>query len=94
MKTYLLPIALATLAVSAIAGAQTPPSSQSPPSDSSTAPSSATQAPSATGSSSYSSDSTDSKAQLKECLAKQKASNPQISDTEAKQACGKMEAPK
>jgi hypothetical protein len=86
MKTYLLPFALATLAVSALAGAQTPPSSTS---GTSSAPPSSTQAPSSTGSSAMS--SSDAKAQLKDCVAKQKASNPQISDTEAKKVCTKTE---
>jgi hypothetical protein len=80
MKTYLLPLALASLAVSAMVGAQSPPpSSSSPPSSTATAPSS----------SSYSSSSTDSKAAMKDCLAKQKATNPSISEADAKAACSK-----
>lgn len=90
MKKLLFPIALATLAVSALAGAQTQPNSQSPPSSSSSAPPSATQAPSATtGSSSYSSGTSDSKVQWKDCMAKQKASNPQLSEADMKRACDK-----
>ncbi len=82
MKTYLLPIALASLAISAMAGAQSPPPSSS---SSATAPSSSSaQSPS---SSSYS--SSDSKAQMKDCVAKQKATNPSISDADAKTACSK-----
>jgi hypothetical protein len=88
MKTYLLPIAIASLAVSALAGAQTPPTSPTSPSTSPSAPASTVQTPPA---SSYSNASADSKAQLKDCLAKQKASNPQISDVDAKQACTKVE---
>ncbi len=83
MKTYLLPIALASLAIGAMAGAQTPPSSSSPPSSSATAPSSTTQSPS---SSSYSNGS-DSKQAMKDCVAKQKAANPSISEADAKTAC-------
>ncbi len=80
MKTYLLPIALASLAFSAMVGAQTPPpSSSTPPSSTATAPSS----------SSYSSSSSDSKAAMKDCLAKQKAANPSISEADAKTACSK-----
>ncbi len=86
MKTYLLPVALAALAVSAIAGAQTSPSSSSPPSGSTSEPPSSMQAPSST--SSYS--STDAKS-MKECVAKQKAANAQISDADAKRACAKTE---
>jgi hypothetical protein len=90
MKTYMLPIAIATLAVSAIASAQTDPNAQTPPSSSSSPPSSSMQTPSS--SSSYSSSSTDSKQALKDCVAKQKATNPQISETDAKRACGKTDA--
>lgn len=87
MKTYLLPFALATLAVSALAGAQTPPPSST--SGMSSAPPSATQEPSSSSSSAMS--SSDSKAWMKDCVAKQKASNPQISETEAKSACAKTQ---
>ena len=86
MKTYLLPVALATLAVSAIAGAQTPPSS-TPPDTSTSTPSSSMQTPSTSGSSSSYSHSDSSKSQLKDCIAKQKASNSTITDAEAKRAC-------
>jgi hypothetical protein len=90
MRKHLLPIALATLAVSALAGAQTQPNSQSPPSSSSSAPPTSMQAPSATtGPSSYSTGSSDSKAQWKDCMAKQKASNPQTSEADMKRACAK-----
>jgi len=90
MKKYLFPIALAALAVSALAGAQTQPNSQSPPSNSSSAPPSSMQTPSATtGSSDYSTGSSDSKAQWKDCMAKQKASNPQMSEADMKRACTK-----
>jgi len=90
MKGLLFPIALATLAVSALAGAQTQPDTQSPPSSSSSAPPSAAQAPSSTtGSSSYSNGSSDSKAQWKDCMAKQKAMNPQPSEADMKSACAK-----
>ena len=92
MKTYLLPIAIVSLAVSAAAGAQTPPTSPTAPGD--TSSSSATQAPSSTGSSSYSNGMSDSKAQLKECVAKQKAANAQLSDADAKRACGKSDTSK
>ncbi len=88
MKTYLLPIAIAALAVSAIAGAQTDPNAQTPPSSSSSPPSSM-QAPAS--SSSYSSSSTDSKQALKDCIAKQKATTPSLSDADAKRACAKAD---
>lgn len=83
MKTFLFPVALASLAVSAMVGAQTPP-----PSSSSTSPS-ATQAPAPSDSSSYSNSS--DKSAWKDCMAKQKAANPQVSDADAKRACGKSE---
>jgi len=86
MKTYLVPFALATLAVSALAGAQTPPSSTS---GTSSAPPSSTQAPSSTSSSAMS--SSDSKAWLKDCVAKQKATDPKMSDSDAKSACAKTQ---
>lgn len=86
MKTYMLPIAIVTLAVSAAAGAQTPPTSPTSPGD--TSSSTSTQAPSSTGSSSYSNGMSDSKTQMmKDCVAKQKASNSQLSDADAKRAC-------
>lgn len=88
MKTYLLPIALATLAVSAIASAQTQPNAQTPPSSSASPPSSSMQTPSS--SSSYSSSS--EKQAMKDCVAKQKVTNAQISDADAKRACNKTDA--
>ncbi len=92
MKTYMLPIAIVTLAVSAMAGAQTPPTSPTSPGD--TSSSSSTQAPSSTGSSSYSNGMSDSKMQMKDCVAKQKASNSQLSDADAKRACAKSDSSK
>lgn len=92
MKTYLLPIAIMSLAASALAGAQTPPTSPTAPGD--TTSSTATQAPSSsTNSSSYSNGMSDSKA-LKDCVAKQKAANAQLSDADAKRACGKSDSTK
>lgn len=89
MKTYVLSFAIATLAAGALAGAQTPPSSSSStsPSSSQSSSTTTTQTPSGSSSSSYSSSSGDSKAQLKDCMAKQKNMNPQISDADAKKAC-------
>ena len=78
MKTYVLSFAIATLAAGALAGAQTPPSSPTSPSSQSSS-STSTQTPS--------SSSTDAKAQMKDCLAKQKSMNPSISDADAKKAC-------
>jgi hypothetical protein len=86
MNKYLLPIALVSMAASAMAGAQTPPTS-SPPTDSTTAPSSSMQTPSSTGASRYNSGSDTTKSQVKDCIAKQKATNSQLTDTEAKAAC-------
>ena len=82
MKTHVLTFAIATLAMGALAGAQTPPSSTTP-SESQSSSSTTTQAPSG----SYSSSSTDAKAQMKDCIAKQKTMNPQISEADAKKAC-------
>lgn len=87
MKTYVLSFAIATLAAGALAGAQTPSSSSSATSPSSQSSSSTTQTPSSSTSGTYSSSSTDSKAQMKECIAKQKNMNPSISDADAKKAC-------
>jgi len=90
MKKHLFPIALAALAVSAFAAAQTQPDSQVPPSSSSSSPPSSMPAPTATpGSSSYSKGTSDAKAQWKDCMAKQKASNPQVTDADIKRACDK-----
>lgn len=83
MKTYVLSFAIATLAAGALAGAQTPPSSTTP--NSSQSSTTTTQTPS--DNSSYSSSSADSKAQMKECVAKQKQMNPSLSDADAKKAC-------
>ena len=91
MKTYLLPIAIVSLAASALVGAQTPPTSPTAPGDTTSSPS--TQAPSSS-SSSYSNGMSDSKAQMKECVAKQKAANAQLSDADAKRACGKSDSSK
>ena len=85
MKTHVLTFAIAALAMGAIAGAQTPPSSTTSPSASQSSSSTTTQTPS--GSYSSSSSSTDSKTQMKDCMAKQKTMNPQISDADAKKAC-------
>ena len=86
MKTYVLSFAIATLAAGALAGAQTPPSSPTSPSSQSSS-STSTQTPSSSTSGTYSSSSTDAKAQMKDCLAKQKSMNPSISDADAKKAC-------
>lgn len=84
MKTHVVTFAIAALAMSALAGAQTPPSSSST-TPSTSQSSSSTTTPS--GSYSSSSSSTDSKSQMKDCIAKQKTMNPQISDADAKKAC-------
>lgn len=84
MKTHVLTFAIAALAMGAVAGAQTPPSSSTTPSTSQSSSSTTTQAPSGSYSSSS---STDSKSQMKDCIAKQKTMNPQISDADAKKAC-------
>lgn len=92
MKTFLLPIALATMAVSAIASAQTPPPSSSSSGSSTTSPSSSSMGtPSTSGSSSYSTGDASKSQQMKDCIAKQKATDSQISDTEAKRLCSKTE---
>jgi len=84
VKTHVLTFAIAALAMGAIAGAQTPPSSTTTPSTSQSSSSTTTQTPSGSYSSSS---STDSKTQMKDCIAKQKTMNPQISDADAKKAC-------
>jgi hypothetical protein len=85
MKMFMLPIALATMAVSAVVSAQSPPSAN-PPSDTTSPPSSSMQTPSTSGSSSYS-QSDSAKAKMKDCISKQKAGNSQLSDADAKTAC-------
>lgn len=94
MNKYLLPVAIVSMAASAMVGAQTPSTSSS--STDSSAPSSSMQSPPSSGSTSnssqYSSSSTtttETKSQMKDCIAKQKASNSQLTDSEAKRACDK-----
>jgi hypothetical protein len=85
MKTYVLSFAIATLAAGALAGAQTPPTATTPNSSQSSTTTTTTETPASN--SSYSSSSTDAKAQMKECVAKQKQMNPSISEADAKKAC-------
>jgi hypothetical protein len=94
MKTQLSLIAIASLALSGLASAQTPPSSQTTPSNSTSSTPSSMGTPSsspsaATDSPTYGSGDS---SHMKDCLATQKASNPQIADADAKLACNKTDA--
>jgi hypothetical protein len=53
-------------------------------------PSSSMNNPSTTGTANYSNGSGDDKWQLKSCLAKQKAANPQLSKGQMKENCAKL----
>jgi hypothetical protein len=93
MKSIALSVAIAVLA-GATAWAQTPPDS-TPPQNSysaspSTSPSSSMRNPSTTGTANYSNGSGDDKWQMKSCLAKQKADNPNISKEDMKRNCAKL----
>lgn len=85
MNASLVP--LASLMLISVAAAQTSPST---PSSSGSQPSSSMQNPSTTGTANYSNGTADSHWQMKSCLAKQKADNPNLTAAEMKRNCEKQ----
>jgi len=81
------PLSIATLIFISVASAQTSPTSPSSPGSQ---PSSSMQNPSTTGTANYSNGAADSHWQMKSCLAKQKADNPNLSSAEMKRNCEKQ----
>ncbi len=73
--------------LSSVAAAQTSPAAPSSPGSQ---PSSSMQNPSTTGTANYSNGTGDSHWQMKSCLAKQKADNPNLSESEMKRNCEKQ----
>lgn len=80
-------LSLASLMLVSVAAAQTSPSAPSSPGSQ---PSSSMQNPSTTGTANYSNGTGDSHWQMKSCLAKQKADNPNLTDAEMKRNCEKQ----
>jgi hypothetical protein len=83
-------VSLVLALASTIALAQSPPSSTSPPPSSDREPSSSLRNPSTDGTANYSEGSGDDKLQMKSCLAKVKADNPQMSQEQIQRRCEKL----
>ena len=85
-----LPFVVAIMSTVAIA--QSPPSTTLPPDPSSgQEPSSSMHNPSTDGTANYSNGSGDDNRQMKACIAKAKAANPQISQNDIQRKCAKLQ---
>src|SRR4029077_697839 len=89
MKRILFPAF--ALMLTALANAQTPPNNTDPPTSSpSAALQSSMQNPSTTGTGNYSNESGDDKWQMKDCIAQQKKTNPNLTAAQMKANCQKQ----